>query len=70
MSGSDLYSAIKSMVNNKSPGNDGLTKAFYETCLDKIIDLLYKSVKYAKTKIQQQQQQNKTNREFHENNLS
>lgn len=58
------------MVNNKSPGNDGLTKAFYETCLDKIIDLLYKSVKYAKTKIQQQQQQNKTNREFHENNLS
>ena len=28
MSGSDLYSAIKSMVNNKSPGNDGLTKAF------------------------------------------
>ena len=70
MSGSDLYSAIKSMVNNKSPGNDGLTKAFYETCLDKIIDLLYKYVKYAKTKIQQQQQQNKTNREFHENNLS
>ena len=70
MSGSDLYSAIKSMVNNKSPGNDGLTKAFYETCLDKIIDLLYKSVKYAKTKIQQQQQQNKTNREFHEKNLS
>ena len=69
MSGSDLYSAMKSMVNNKSPGNDGLTKAFYETCLDKIIDLLYKSVKQAKTKIQQQQQQNKTNREFHENIL-
>ena len=26
----DLYNAIKNMQNNKSPGNDGLTKEFYE----------------------------------------
>lgn len=24
----DLYSAMKSMTNNKSPGSDGLTKEF------------------------------------------
>ena len=27
----DLLDALKSMKENKSPGNDGLTKEFYET---------------------------------------
>ena len=47
---SDLYNAIKSMVNNKSPGNDGLTTGFYETFWDQIIDLFHKSVKDVKRK--------------------
>ena len=49
---SDLYNAIKSMVNNKSPGNDGLTTGFYETFWDQIIDLFHKSVKDVKRKKQ------------------
>ena len=47
---SDLYNAIKSVVNNKSPGNDGLTTGFYETFWDQIIDLFHKSVKDVKRK--------------------
>ena len=27
----ELLNALKSMSNDKSPGNDGLTKEFYET---------------------------------------
>ena len=27
----ELFEALKSMQNNKSPGNDGLSKEFYET---------------------------------------
>ena len=27
----DLYHSLKSIQNHKSPGNDGLTKEFYET---------------------------------------
>ena len=27
----DLYNSLKSMQNDKSPGNDGLTKEFYVT---------------------------------------
>ena len=27
----DLYSSLKSMLIDKSPGNDGLTKELYET---------------------------------------
>ena len=27
----ELFQALKSMPNNKSPGNDGLSKEFYET---------------------------------------
>ena len=27
----DLYNSLKSMQSNNSPGNDGLTKEFYET---------------------------------------
>ena len=40
------------MVNNKSPGNDGLTTGFYETFWDQIIDLFHKSVKDIKRKKQ------------------
>ena len=29
----DLYKSLKSMQNDKSPGNDGLTKEFYKTFL-------------------------------------
>ena len=47
---SDLYSTMKSMVSNKSPGIDGLTKEFYEIPWDKVINLFYKSVNDAKKK--------------------
>ena len=33
---SELVNALKSMPNNKSPGNDGLTKEFYETFWEEI----------------------------------
>ena len=32
----ELLKALKSMQNNKSPGNDGLTKEFYEMFWDEI----------------------------------
>ena len=35
---SDLYSPMKNMVNNKSHDNDWLTKEFYKTFWDEIID--------------------------------
>ena len=41
---------MKSMVHNKSLGNDGLTKEFYEAFWDEIIDLFYKSAKDPETK--------------------
>ena len=31
ISENELLKALKNMSNNKSPGNDGLTKEFYET---------------------------------------
>ena len=31
LSESELFDALTSMQNNKSPGNDGITKDFYET---------------------------------------
>ena len=31
LSESELFDALTSMQNNKSPGNDGITKEFYET---------------------------------------
>ena len=40
---------MKNMVNNKSLGNDALTKECYVTCWDKIIDLFYKYVEDVKT---------------------
>ena len=36
LSETDLYNAMKNMQNNKSPGNDGLTKEFYEGFWDEI----------------------------------
>ena len=33
---SELLNTLKSMANNKSPGNDGLTKEFFETFLEEI----------------------------------
>ena len=48
----DNYEAFgsSSKHNNKSPGNDGLTKEFYETFWDETINFFYKSVKDARTK--------------------
>ena len=33
---SEILNALKSMSNNKSPGNNGLTKVFYKTFIEKI----------------------------------
>ena len=38
------------MQNNKSPGNDGLSKEFYEGFWDKIKELLIASVTEAKNR--------------------
>ena len=46
----DLYSAVKNMQNNKSPGNYRLTKEFYEAFWDEIKELLIASVTEAKRK--------------------
>ena len=32
----ELFEALKSMQNNKSPGNDGLSKEFYEIFWEKL----------------------------------
>ena len=44
----DLYNPMKNMQNNKSPGNDRLTKKFYEGFGDEIKELLMASAKQAK----------------------
>ena len=38
------------MKNNKSPGNDGLTKEFYETFWDELKTIFIKSLLEAKEK--------------------
>ena len=38
----ELFTALKSMENNKSPGNDGLTKEFYRLKLKIFFLRLYK----------------------------
>ena len=47
---SELHEALIGMGNNKSPGNDGLTKEFYETFWEEIKDSFLKSVKVSKEK--------------------
>ena len=41
---------MKNMQNNKSPGNDGLSKEFYEGFSDEIKELLIASVTEAKNR--------------------
>ena len=48
LSETDLYNAMENMQNNKSPGNDGLTKEFYEGFWDEIKELLIVSATEAK----------------------
>ena len=44
----DLYGSMKSMKNDKSPGNDGLTKEFYVTFWDDIKATFVSSLKQVK----------------------
>ena len=46
----ELLISLKSMQNNKTPGNDGLTKEFYETFWNEIKYVFLKSLKQAKEK--------------------
>ena len=46
----DLYDSLKSMQNDKSPGNDGLTKEFYETFWNELKEIFVDSVLEAKGK--------------------
>ena len=43
---------MKNMQNNKSPGNDGLTKKFYNGFWDGIIELLIASVTETKNRVE------------------
>ena len=45
----ELLNALKSMPNNKTPGNDGLSKEFYEAFWNELKDPLLKSFYHAKT---------------------
>ena len=45
----DLYNSLKEIPNNKSPGNDGLTKEFYEAFWDELKTLFIRSFEQAKT---------------------
>ena len=51
LSEKDLLLVVKSMPNNKSPSNDGLTKEFYEVFWDDLKTPLISSFKSAVTKI-------------------
>ena len=44
----NLLVALRSIPNNKSLGNDGLSKKFYETFWEDIKDVFIKSLKQAK----------------------
>ena len=44
----EIYNSLISFENNKSPGNDGLTKEFYCTFWDDIKDTITKSLKESK----------------------
>ena len=43
----ELFDALKGIPNKKSPGNDGLTKEFYETFWDELKDSFINSIKLA-----------------------
>ena len=45
---SELFKSISSMQDRKSPGNDGLTKEFYEYSWNVIKDPLTNSIKEAR----------------------
>ena len=45
LSESELFDALTSMQNNKSPGNDGITKEFYETFWKEIKGPFQNSIK-------------------------
>ena len=47
LSESELYDALKNMPNNKSPGNDGLTKEFFRSFWDDIKDIYISSIRTA-----------------------
>ena len=44
----NLLVALKNIPNNKTPGNDGLSKGFYETLWVDIKDVFINSLKQAK----------------------
>ena len=44
----NLLVALKSITNNKTPGNDGLSKEFYETFCEDIKDVFINSLKETK----------------------
>ena len=44
ISENELLKALKNMSNNKSPGNDGFTKEFYETFWEDMKKLLCASI--------------------------
>ena len=46
----ELFISLKSMQNKKTPGNDGLTKEFYESFWNEIKYVFLKSLKQAKKK--------------------
>ena len=45
----ELFDALKSMPNNKTPGNDGLSKEFYEAFWNELKDPLLKSFYHSET---------------------
>ena len=40
----EIFDTLKGIPNNKSPGNDGLTKEFYKTFWDELKELVIKLV--------------------------
>ena len=48
-SGKRIHHALKFVPNNKTPGNDGLSKEFYEAFWNELKDPLLKSFYHAKT---------------------
>ena len=49
LSEKELYISLMSMQNNKSPGNDGLSKEFFVTFWEDIKDVFFKFMSCSKT---------------------